>query len=332
MLPSQRSWSDALFLIIKGMVMGMANKIPGVSGGIIALAAGFYEELIYSFSRIDAKAFKILFRDGFFAFYKHINASFLFLLFSGVGLSFFSVSLLLDYLLKQYPQQVLGAFFGMIITSVYYIWKDLPQYSNKEYVSGILGTILGVTLLWINPGTENDHWLFVIFCGMVSISGMTLPGLSGSLLILILGNYNLLLVDCVNAVFFTLQDVFTGQGWGLDDPERKRLIGVFIFFTMGSSIGLVVFSKLLERLIRDYKSITISTLVGFILGSLGAVWPWTSKTIAIDKINFSLATTAHNTFYFPNLASFSTQSTLFFILLGIGIVILLEHYGNKQKT
>jgi uncharacterized membrane protein len=332
MLPTQRSWSDALLLIIKGMAMGMANKIPGVSGGIIALAAGFYEELIYSFSRIDAKAFKILFRQGFFVFYKHINASFLLLLFSGVGLSFFSVSLLLDYLLRQYPQQVLGAFFGMIITSVYYIWKDLPQYSNKEYISGIVGTILGLALLWINPGTENDHWLFVIFCGMVSISGMTLPGLSGSLLILILGNYNLLLVDCVNAVFFTLQDIFTGQGWGLDDPERKRLLGVFLFFTLGSSIGLVVFSKLLERLIKDYKSITISTLVGFILGSLGAVWPWTTKTIALEKINFTLATTAHNTFFFPNLASFSTQSTLFFILLGIGIVILLEHYGNKQKT
>lgn len=332
MIPTQRTWSDALLLVIKGMFMGMANKIPGVSGGIIALAAGFYEELIYSFSRIDAKAFKILFRHGFFAFYKHINASFLLLLFSGVGLSFFSVSLLLDYLLKHYPQQVLGAFFGMIITSVYYIWKDLPQYSIKEYTSGILGTILGITLLWINPGTENDHWLFVLFCGMVSISGMTLPGLSGSLLILILGNYNLLLVDCVNAVFFTLQDVFTGQGWELDDPDRKRLLGVFIYFTMGSSIGLVVFSKLLKRLIRDYKSITISTLVGFILGSLGAVWPWTSKTIAIEEIHFSLTTTPHKTFYFPNLASFSTQSTLFFILLGIGIVILLEHYGNQQKT
>ena len=170
MLPTQRSWSDAFLLVIKGMVMGMANKIPGVSGGIIALAAGFYEELIYSFSRIDAKAFKIFFRQGFIAFYKHINASFLLLLFSGVGLSFFSVSLLLDYLLKQYPQQVLGAFFGMIIASVFYIWKDLPQYSNKEYISGIIGTLLGVALLWINPGTENDHWLFVIFCGMVSIA------------------------------------------------------------------------------------------------------------------------------------------------------------------
>ena len=332
MLPTQRSWSDAFLLVIKGMVMGMANKIPGVSGGIIALAAGFYEELIYSFSRIDAKAFKILFRQGFIAFYKHINASFLLLLFSGVGLSFFSVSLLLDYLLKQYPQQVLGAFFGMIVASVFYIWKDLPQYSNKEYISGIIGTLLGVALLWINPGTENDHWLFVIFCGMVSIAGMTLPGLSGSLLILILGNYNLLLVDCVNAVFFTLQDIISGQGWGLDDPERQRLLGVFIFFTMGSSIGLVVFSKLLERLIQNYKSITISTLVGFIIGSLGAVWPWTAKTTTVDNVAFSLATTPHNTFYFPDLRLFSTLSTLFFILLGIGVVILLEHYGNKQKT
>lgn len=332
MLPTQRSWSDAFLLVIKGMVMGMANKIPGVSGGIIALAAGFYEELIYSFSRIDAKALKILFRQGFIAFYKHINASFLLLLFSGVGLSFFSVSLLLDFLLKQYPQQVLGAFFGMIIASVFYIWKDLPQYRNKEYISGIIGTLLGVALLWINPGTENDHWLFVLFCGMVSIAGMTLPGLSGSLLILILGNYNLLLVDCVNAVFFTLQDIISGQDWGLDDPERQRLLGVFIFFTMGSSIGLVVFSKLLERLIQNYKSITISTLVGFIIGSLGAVWPWTAKTTTVDNVAFSLATTPHNTYYFPDLRLFSTLSTLFFILLGIGVVILLEHYGNKQKT
>ena len=332
MIPTQRSWSDALLLVIKGMTMGMANKIPGVSGGIIALATGFYEELIYSFSRIDIKAFKILFRRGFPAFYQHINASFLLLLFTGVGLSFFSVSLLLDHLLKHYPQQVLGAFMGMIIASVYYIWIDLPQYRYKEYTSGMIGTLLGLTLLWINPGTENDHWLFVLFCGMVSISGMTLPGLSGSLLILILGNYNLLLVDCVNAVFFTLQDLLSGQGMRLADPERKRLLNVFVFFTMGSSIGLIVFSKLLERLIRDYKSITISTLVGFILGSLGAVWPWTGKTAAQEEISFTLATSPHQTFYFPNMESFSAQSTLFFILLGIGIVILLEHYGKQQKT
>ncbi len=332
MYPSQRSWSAALLLILKGMTMGMANKIPGVSGGIIALAAGFYEELIFSFSRIDARALKILFRHGFMAFYKHTNASFLLLLFSGVGLSFFSVSLLLDYLLKNHPQQVLGAFFGMIIASVYAIWKELPNSTYKEYLGGAIGTLLGIALLWLNPGTENDHWLFVIFCGMVSITGMTLPGLSGSLLILILGNYNLLLVDCVNVVFFTLQDLFSGQGWGLADPERKRLLGVFVFFTLGSSIGLVVFSKLLERLIQNHKSVTISTLVGFILGSLGAVWPWTAKSTPATEVGFKLVATPHNIFYFPNLGIFSSLTTVFFILLGLGIVILLEHYGNKQKT
>ena len=186
MYPIQRSWKESFLLILKGMAMGMANKIPGVSGGIIALATGFYEELIYSFSRIDGKAFKILFNQGIKAFYQHINASFLLLLFTGVGLSFFSVSLLLDYLLNHYPKEVLGGFYGMIIASVYFIWADLPSYTTKEYLGGLLGAVLGVTLLWINPGTENDHWLFVFFCGMVSISGMTLPGLSGSLLILIL--------------------------------------------------------------------------------------------------------------------------------------------------
>lgn len=327
-----RNWRDRLLLVFKGMAMGMANKIPGVSGGIIALAAGFYEELIYSFSRFDAKALQILFKKGFFAFYQHVNGRFLLLLFSGVGLSFFSVSLLLDYLLEVYPRQVLGTFLGMIVASVYYIWHDLPKYTPKEYLSGSLGILFGLTLLWINPGTENDHGLFVFFCGMVSISGMTLPGLSGSLLILILGNYNLLLVDCVNALFFTLKDVFSGAGWGLHDPERRRLLGVFIYFTLGSSVGLIVFSKLLEQLIKHYKSITISTLVGFILGSLGAVWPWTEKTIEQDSVFTRLFTTPHNSFYWPNPLNINTLIVCFFILLGIVTVVQLERYGKQQAA
>ena len=327
-----RNWSDRLLLVFKGMAMGMANKIPGVSGGIVALAAGFYEELIYSFSRLDGKALKILFKQGFHPFYAHINGRFLLLLFSGVGLSFFSVSLLLDFLLDHYPRHVMGSFFGMILTSVFYIWSDLPKYSSKEYLGGILGLLFGLTLLWVNPGAENDHWLFVIFCGMVSITGMTLPGLSGSLLILILGNYNLLLVDCVNGIFFMLKDVLTGNGWGLEDPERKRLLGVFIYFTIGSTMGLILFSKLLEQLIKHYKSITISTLVGFILGSLGAVWPWTAKTIEQHDKLLVLLNTPNNQFYFPDLFRIDTLIVCFFILLGSYIVIQLERYGKQQKT
>lgn len=329
---SGRHWKDRLLLLIKGMAMGMANKIPGVSGGIVALAAGFYEELIYSFSRIDGKAIKLLFKKGFHPFFLHINGHFLLFLFCGVGLSFFSVSLLLDYLLTHYPRQVLGTFFGMIVASVYFIWNDLPQYKTKEYTGGILGLLFGLTLLWINPGNENDHWLFVIFCGMVSITGMTLPGLSGSLLILILGNYNLLLVDCVNGIFFMLQDVFSGNGFGLDDPERRRLLWVFLYFTAGSTLGLILFSKLLEHLIKHFKSVTISTLVGFILGSLGAVWPWTAKTMVEDSTSTLLFTTPHNRFYFPDPGTIDTLFVCFFILLGSITVIQLERYGKQQKT
>ena len=206
--------------------MGMANKIPGVSGGIIALAAGFWR-MIYSFSRFDTKALQILFKQGFFAFYQHVNGRFLLLLFV-VWAGFLSVSLLLDYLLEVYPRQVLGTFLGMIVASVYFIWHDLPKYTVKEYLSGSLGILFGLTLLWINPGTENDTD-YCLFCGMVNISGMTLPGLSGSLLILILGNYNLLLVDCVNA--FSLRSKMSlVERLGLHDPERRRLLGVHLLY------------------------------------------------------------------------------------------------------
>lgn len=332
MIPTQRTWRDALLLILKGMAMGTANKIPGVSGGIIALAAGFYEELIYSFSQLDIKAIKLLFTNGFSAFYKRINGHFLVLLFGGVILSFFSASLILDYFLNRTPKLVLGAFLGMIVASVIYIWKDLSKYTYREYLSNCIGILLGLCLLWANPGVENDHWLFIFFCGMVSIVGMTLPGLSGSLLLLILGNYTLLMVDSVNALFYTLTDVLGGNGWGIEDPERRRLLGVLLFFTLGSGAGLVFFSKVLEIVLRHNKNITISTLVGFIIGSLGAVWPWTGKTTQANEGLWKIATTPHKSFYFPNLGDTTTLNVVFFILLGAGIVIVLEHYGKQQTT
>lgn len=328
---TKRTWRATFLLVIKGVAMGMANKIPGVSGGIVALATGFYEELIFSFSRFDLKSFRLLFRGKFRSFYRAVNGGFLTAIFSGVGLSFFSVSLLLDYLLRHYPTQVLGLFLGMIVTSVYFIWKDIPQYGQKEYFSSFIGMVLGIGLFWLNPGVENDHWAFVFLCGMVSISGMTLPGLSGSLLLLILGNYSLLLVDSVNAVFFTLKDLFAGNGLNLDLPDRKRLLGVFIYFTLGSSTGLVFFSKALKIILTHYKSITIATLVGFIIGSLGAVWPWTTKTIHSD-LALQMASTPYKTFYLPNQINFSSTSTVFFILLGCATVIGLEYYGKRQHS
>lgn len=312
--------------------MGMANKIPGVSGGIVALATGFYEELIVSFSRFDAIAIGYLLRGKFKALYRHVNGSFLLTLFSGVGISFFSVSLLLDYFLKHYPKQVLGLFMGMILTSVYSIWKDIERYRFQEYLGTLFGVVFGLGLFWLSPGSENDHWAFVFFCGMISISGMTLPGLSGSLLLLILGNYSLLLVDSVNALFFTLKDIASGNGIDWSYPDRKRLLGVFVFFTLGSTTGLIFFSKILKIILTHYKSITIATLVGFILGSLGAVWPWTDLSINTTDSLTLLAQTPYKIFYFPIQLDIATSSTLFFLLLGSGTVALLDYYGRKNST
>lgn len=328
----KRTWKDTLLLVLKGIGMGMANKIPGVSGGIVALAAGFYEELIFSFSRIDEKAFALLFKGRFKAFLHRINAHFLGFLFGGVALSFFSVSLLLDFFLQNHPKQVFGLFFGMIITSIYYIWKSIPVFGKSEYIGSFLGTLLGITLLWLNPGSENDHLLFVFFCGMVSISGMTLPGLSGSLLILILGNYNLLLVDAVNALYYTLIDLSQGNGLGWQLTERKRLLTVLIVFTMGSTVGMIFFAKLLALVLSHFRNLTIAILVGFIIGSLGAVWPWTNTTLGGTSEGILLTQSPHKSFFLPTEVDFSNLSTLFFIFLGATTVIILEYYGGKKTV
>lgn len=326
------TWRDKLLLVVKGVAMGMANKIPGVSGGIVALAAGFYEELITSFSRFDTQAIRLLFSKGFKAFYHHVNGPFLLFLFSGVGLSFFSISLVLDILLANYPQQLMGLFMGMILTSVFLIWKRQTPYQMADFTAIFLGTCLGLLLLWVNPGTENDHSLFVFFCGMVSIVGMTLPGLSGSLLVLILGNYSLLLVDAVNGLFFFLTDIVTGQGLGLDDPERRRLLRVFVFFTLGSAFGLVFFSKVLDHILKTYKNTTIAVLVGFILGSIGAVWPWTSSTLQNTTSHKLLIQTAHQHYYAPEWIDAKAYFVLIFILLGSGLVLILDYYGNNKTA
>ena len=169
--------------------MGAANKVPGVSGGIVAFVAGFYEELIYSFQKINLKAFTILIRRGWSPFYQYTNGRFLVLLFLGVLISYFSVSLILDYLIKNFEMQVLGVFFGMILASLYFIYFQLEKWNFKTFLFFLIGLSIGIVIMLSKPSSENDDLMFVLFCGIISVSGMTLPGLSGSFLLLLLGNY-----------------------------------------------------------------------------------------------------------------------------------------------
>ena len=326
-----------ILLVFKGIAMGAANKVPGVSGGVVAFVAGFYEEFIYSLQKINLKAFSILVNRGWKPFIQYINGRFLGLLFLGVGISYFSVSLLLDFLIKNFETEVFGLFFGMILSSLYFIYHDVKKWNYKTVGFFLMGLGCGLLMMFTKPMTENDYLPFVFFCGFIGVSGMTLPGLSGSFLLLLLGNYSLLLVDAVNALYFTIVDLLQFDLEFVNDPERVRLLILVLVFTLGSVTGLVVFSNVLSWVLREYKQNTTAIIIGFIAGSLGILWPWKDKVYKIDSLSEILYNAVGNPiivyydYFLPNFNKSSFWIVLIFIILGGITVALLERYGVSKK-
>lgn len=335
---TERTLSDRLWLIVKGIAMGAANKVPGVSGGVIAFVAGFYEEFIYSLQKINNNAFKVLFRHGFKAFFQQVNGGFLSLLITGMIISYFSVSQLLDYALVHYELYVWSGFFGMIIGSIYYIAKDFGAWRPNHRIYLLIGALVGLGISFLEPARENDQLLFVFFCGIISVSGMTLPGLSGSFILMLLGNYVLLLVDSVNALFEFLSFLFSGQMTVEIATELWPMIKILSVFSMGSLFGLVFFSHVLAAILKSYKKQTYAVIIGFITGSLGVVWPWKLKIYATDLSGAILTDAKGRDIvqdfdrFLPDLSSGQTYWAMAYILLGVAIVVLLERLNKNKKT
>jgi putative membrane protein len=335
-MQSTRALKDRIFLVVKGLAMGAANKVPGLSGGVIAFVAGFYEEFIYSLQRVNKTAFRLLFNGRFQSFYRYINGKFLSLLFLGMLVSYFSISKILDYLIAHYELYVWSTFFGMILGSIYYITKDFKAWSKKTITALILGSIVGISISFLDPATENDNLFFVFFCGIISVSGMTIPGFSGSFILIILGNYVLLLVDSVNALNDTIFDIFSGNFEFIHNAIRIRMLKVLAVFTIGSVVGLVAFSHILSYILKYYKNITLATIAGFIIGSLGVVWPWKDTMYKTNAEGvFILDTTgkqiiANYERFLPELNS-QTYLAIAYIGLGILMVLGLEWYGQRTR-
>ena len=335
-MQSTRTLKDRLFLVIKGLGMGAANKVPGVSGGVVAFVAGFYEEFIYSLQKINGKAFKLFINGRFSSFYQYINGRFLTLLFFGMIVSYFSVSQILDYLIRNYELYVWSVFFGMMIGSIYYISKDFKSWNSRTFFGLSLGIIVGIGISFFDPATENDNLLFVFFCGMISVSGMTLPGFSGSFILILLGNYVLLLVDSVNALYDTIFNVFSGDFDFINDPERMRMLKVLAVFTLGSVAGLVTFSHILNYVLKYFRNLTLSVLMGFIIGSLGVLWPWKNTmykltsdgVVELDSMGNKIIENYER--FIPDLSK-GTFIAIAYIVLGILIVLALEWYGQKTQ-
>lgn len=334
---AERTLMDKIFLIIKGLFMGAANKVPGVSGGIVAFVAGFYEEFIYSLQKINLKAFKLIINGRFKSFYKYVNGQFLSLLIFGMLVSYFSISQILDYFLEKKELYVWAAFFGMIIGSIYYISKGFGHWNKKTIISGILGLLIGISISFLNPATENDNLLFIFFCGIISVSGMTLPGLSGSFILILLGNYVLLLVDSVNALYYTFAELMEADFSFISNPKRMNTLKILAVFTLGSATGLVTLSHILSYVLKHHKNITTAVIIGFITGSLGVVWPWKKTILKTDALGNVLIDSNGNEVilnyerFIPDMGSMESWWAIFYMILGAGILLGLERYGRYRS-
>lgn len=332
-----RSLIDKFFLFIKGLGMGAANKVPGVSGGIVAFVAGFYSEFIYSLTKINFKALLLLINGRFRSLFTYINGGFMLYIISGMVFSYFSVSLVIDYFLSTAPLLVWSLFFGMILGSIYYIGKDFNQWDQSSISFSFMGLALGILISSLNPAQQNDNLLFVFFCGFIGVSGMTLPGLSGSFILILMGNYVLLMVESVNALFKAMIALFSWELSFFQVPENIHYLKIIAVFSLGSLVGLVTLSHIINYVLKRYQKITTATIIGFISGSLGVVWPWKKVQYIKDEFGQFILDTDGNKIvynYKRFLPDMSTDENLFalgFILLGILVLIALEHYGSKQK-
>ena len=336
-MQKKRSLIGNFSLFLKGLAMGAANKVPGVSGGTVSFVLNFYEELIFSFQRINLKACKLLFSGRFRSFFKYINGQFLGLVLAGSVFSYFSISLVLDYFLVHYELYVWSWFFGMIVGSIWYIEKDFGKWNTQSVISLLMGTLVGIGISFLTPAGENDNLWFVFLCGIIGVSGMTLPGLSGSFILILLGNYVLLLVDSVNALFLVITDLFSGNFEFVHDPERIRYLKIIGVFTAGSVFGLVSISHLLGYVLKRYHQIVTAVIIGFITGSLGIVWPWKEKIYkqkageyVVDQNGDRIVENYQR--FLPNLDESSTYIAIFYILIGIVLIIGIDYYGRKRKT
>lgn len=306
-----RSFSDYLLLALKGAAMGIANKIPGVSGGIVAVVTGFYRELIFSFQRLNFKAVTLLFRGRFSAFWQYINGTFLCALLLGIIASYFTLSLFLDVALSTYPLYVWAVFFGLVLASAVLLFRNYDAWNVQTVLFALTGLAVGIGLSVLSPSGQNTNLVYVFFCGVVSIVGMTLPGLSGSFLLILLGNYTLLLVDAVNAFGkWVISLVNTNIELSAQDENYALLFGVFL---AGSLVGISGLSALIHRIQQKADKQLQATLIGFVFGSLFILWP-TNKVSSLD-------------------AALTIQSTIWAIfwgLLGVVIVFLLDYYERKK--
>lgn len=300
----KRSVKDYLVISLKGIAMGAADVVPGVSGGTIAFIVGIYEELLESIKSINISSLKLLFTGKIGAFWKAINGNFLFTLVAGIAISIFSLARVITYLLDTHPILVWAFFFGLVLASTWIVSKDIKKWNWKIILCFIVGAVVAFFIMVATPAeTPNSLW-FIFLCGAIAICAMILPGISGSFILVLLGKYSYI----------------------MESVKNLDLI-IIIVFMIGAIIGITSFSRLLSYTLRNFYDVTVAILAGFMLGSLNKVWPWKETTETfIDSHGIVKPLTEVN--IWPNTLIWESIGLA---IAGFAIVYFLEKLSNKEK-
>lgn len=261
-------------IALRGMAMGIAEVIPGVSGGTIALITGIYEKLILTIKRVEPELIKRWKANGLTGVNEYLDISFIFALITGMALGILVGVFAISYLFENYPEPLWGFFFGLIIASSIYIGKQIKKWEFQHVIALILGIVVAYGITLISPASGSESYLYVFISGVVAISALILPGISGSFILLLLGMYTVIIPALKNLI--STQD--------LSD------LLMLIVFGLGCLTGLVTFSRVMNYLFQRYKLITLAVLSGFMLGSLNKIWPWKNITQMVNKNDYSIST------------------------------------------
>ncbi|MBF8149457.1 DUF368 domain-containing protein [Winogradskyella sp. F6397] len=320
----QRRFIDYLVITFKGIAMGAADVVPGVSGGTIAFISGIYEELIESIDKVNLGVFKVWKQEGFKRAWNSINGNFLFALFFGVAFSILSLAKLIKWLLHNETILLWSFFFGLVLASILYIAKQIKGLSIKLIIAIIATSILSFYITEAEPFASPDSPFYLLFCGFIAIIAMILPGVSGAFILLILGAYQTA-IDTIN----NLRDgVLTGNMDLFKDALLK-----FALLGVGAIIGIKVFSKALNWMFKHHKNLTLAILTGFMIGSLNKIWPWkevlktrvNSEGEVVTLLDRSISPIAY-------AGDNELVMAIIFIVIGFATILILESLGKHKNN
>ncbi|BCY28694.1 DUF368 domain-containing protein [Flavobacterium okayamense] len=270
----RKLFPDYILIFLKGLAMGAADVVPGVSGGTIAFISGIYQELINSINRINLDVIKHLRQNGLKATWGAINGNFLLALGIGIATSLFTFSIIITNLLKIQPILVWSFFFGLVLASILFIWKEITHWSPKSIISLLIGTILSFYITIAEPTHSPDSYIFLFLSGFIAIIAMILPGISGAFILLLIGSYA--------TIFGSFNDIKNGLISGNFDVISTAILKLGTV-ALGALLGLKLFSKVLTWMFAHHKNTTLALLIGFMIGSLNKIWPW--KEVLETRLN-----------------------------------------------